>query len=234
MNKKTRSLRTIFLMSSVIIALSAGGYSASAESQWLEVRVFDKQSGRAVADASVCLGTTARPNQFGAMRADDNGVVRFEDFAQIPAPLLATVSKQGFQGRQQLLEPLHQSRVLVVKIAPGGGGPECDAPADAAQADASSGLSIARIDVSADPAAGDSGKVLIGAVASGPVNQIRISEKANFDGAPWQAYQPAVAYELSEGKGLKQIHVQVRRISEAEGARIQVVSAPKKVQYRRR
>lgn len=234
MNKKSTYFRTIFLVSSVIAVFSASVFSASAESRWLEVRVSDKQSGRAIADASVCLGTTARPNQFGAMRANADGVVRFEDLMQIPAPLLATVSKRGFQGRQQLLEPLYQSRVLVMKIAPGGGGPECDAPSDVAEADVSSGLTISRIDVSADPSAADSGKVLISTVVSGSVNQIRITEKADFYDASWQAYQPAVAFSLSEGKGLKQIQVQVRRVSEAEGARIQVVSPPKKVQYRRR
>ncbi len=234
MNNKSKYLQSILLVTSVISGYSAGLCAAVGESPWLEVRVFDKQSGRAVDGASVCLGTTARPDQFGALRANEDGVVRFEGLTQIPASLLATVSKQGFQGRQQLVEPLYQSRVLVVKIAAGGGGPDCEAPAEVSDADASSGLTIARIDVKTDPSAGGSGKVLIAAVASGAVNQIRISEQANFDGASWQTYQPAVPFSLSEGRGLKQIHVQVRRVSEAEGARIQVMSPIKEVQYRLR
>jgi hypothetical protein len=147
-------------------------------------------------------------------------------------PLLATVSKQGFQGRKQLLESVYQSRVLVMKIASGGGGPECHAPAEPLENTTSSGLTVDRIDISADSGAGESGNVLISVAASGSVNQIRISEQANFSGASWQPYQPAVAYTLSEGKGLKQIHIQVRRFSEAKGASIEVVSPPKKARYR--
>jgi hypothetical protein len=146
-------------------------------------------------------------------------------------PLLATVSKRGFQGRKQLLESLYQSRVLVMRIASGGGGPECDAPAEPLDNTTSSGLTVDRIDISADSATGESGNVLISAAASGPVNQIRISEQADFSGASWQAYQPAVAYTLSQGKGLKQVHVQVRRFSEVEGASIEVVSPPKKAKH---
>jgi hypothetical protein len=229
MNNKSRRLPIICLIGSALAIFSASVFSVSAEPRWLEVRVFNKQSDRAVSGAAVCLGTTAKPDQFGAARSNRNGVVRFENITQIPMPLLATVSKQGFQGREQLLEPLHQSRVVVMKIASGGGGPECNAPAEDLDTSASSGLTVERIDISADP--GESGKVLIAVAASGPVNQIRISEQADFSGASWQAYQQAVAHTLSQGKGLKLIHIQVRRVSEAEGARIEVVSPPKKAQY---
>jgi hypothetical protein len=225
MNNKSRYFWVTFLIGSVLAAFSASVFSFSSESHWLEIRVFNKQSDRAVSGAAVCLGTTARPDQFGARRSNEDGVVRFEQLGQMP------ISKQGFQGRKQLLEPLYQSRVLVMKIASGGGGPECNAPAEPLDNTTSSGLTVDRIDISADSGTGKSGNVLISVAVSGPVNQIRISEQADFAGVSWQAYQPAVAYTLSQGKGLKQIHVQVRRVSEAKGASIQVVSPPKKVQY---
>ena len=232
MNNKSRYLWIIFLTGPVLAAFSASVFSFSGESNWLEVRVFSKQSDRAVSGAAVCLGTTARPDQFGAARSNEDGVVRFENLGQKPMPLLATVSRQGFQGRKQLLEPLNQSRVLVMKIASGGGGPECNAAAEPLDNTTSSGLTVDRIDISADSATGESGNVLISVAASGPVNQIRISEQADFAGASWQAYQPAVAHTLSQGKGLKQVHVQVRRFSEVDGASIEVVSAPKKARHR--
>ena len=231
MNNKSGYFSVTFLIGSVLALFSASVFSFSDDSHWLEVRVFNKQSDRAVSGAAVCLGTTARPDQFGAGRSDEDGVVRFENLSQRPMPLLATVSKQGFQGRMQLLESLYQSRVLVMKIASGGGGPECNAPAEPLENATASGLTLDRIDISADSATGESGKVLISAAASGPVNQIRISEQADFAGASWQAYQPAVAYTLSQGKGLKHVHVQVRRFSEVEGASIEVVSPPRKAKH---
>jgi len=232
MNNKNRYFTVNFLIGLVLATFAASVFSFSDESHWLEVRVFSKQSDRAVSGAAVCLGTTARPDQFGAGRSNEDGVVRFENLSQRPVPLLATVSKQGFQGRKQLLEPLHQSRVLVLRIASGGGGPECEAALEPQDNTGSSGLTLDRIDISADSGTGESGKVLISTAASGPVNQIRISEKADFSGASWQPYQPAVAYTLSQGKGLKQVHVQVRRFSEVEGASIEVVSPPKKAGHR--
>lgn len=231
MNNKSRYFWITILTGSFLAAFSASVFSFSDQSHWLEVRVLNKQSDRAVSGAAVCLGTTARPDQFGARRSNEDGAVRFEDLSQMPVPLLATVSKQGFQGRTQLLEPLYQSRVLVMKIASGGGGPECNAPTEPLDNTSSSGLTVDRIALSADSGTGDSGNVLISVTVSGAANQIRISEQADFAGASWQVYQPEVVYALSQGKGVKQIHVQVRRVSEAKGARIEVVSPPKKAQY---
>ena len=155
MNKKSSYFWITFLTGSFLAAFSASVFSFSDESHWLEVRVFNKQSNRAVSGAAVCLGTTARPDQFGAGRSNEDGVVRFENLSQRPMPLLATVSKRGFQGRKQLLESLYQSRVLVMRIASGGGGPECDAPAEPLDNTTSSGLTVDRIDISADSATGE-------------------------------------------------------------------------------
>ena len=115
----------------------------------------------------------------------------------------------------------------------GGGGPECQAVLDEQAVEAAPGLVIEAVRVRADINAQPSG-VLISARVAGKANQIRISEQADFKAAPWQQLSDAVPFELSEGAGLKQLYVQVRRASEVQGASIEVQSAVKRVGYRRR
>lgn len=231
MNNKRNSTWSACLLGALLGVSSASAFSFSAEARWLEVHVLDKQTGNPVNQAAVCLGTTARSDQFGARRSDNDGVVRFENLSQRPVAMLATVSKAGYQGRQQLLEPLYQSRILIIKVVSGGGGPQCDAPLTPAEGDITSGLIIERITIKPDSAADGSGQVLVSVQVSGDANQIRISEQVDFSGATWQALAPAVAYTTSQGKGVKQIHVQVRRQARTRGASIEVVSRPGKTTY---
>jgi hypothetical protein len=223
--------RFLGLSASVLLAVlgSTSVQVLAAEANWLEVHLVDKQGGAPLADAAVCVGTSARPDQYGARRTDANGVVRFDDVR--PHPLVVITSKTGFQGRQQILEPLYQSRVLVVTLATGGGGPECDAPLAEKAAEAAPPLVIEAVRVRADMNAQPAG-VLVSARVAGKANQIRVSEQADFAAASWQSLSDAVPFELSEGKGLKQIYVQVRRASEVQGASIEVKSPVKKVSYR--
>ncbi|GMQ88838.1 MAG: hypothetical protein BMS9Abin09_0276 [Gammaproteobacteria bacterium] len=232
MNNKRNSTWSACVLGALLGVTSANAFSLSVEGRWIEVHVLDKQTGNAVNEAAVCLGTTARPDQFGAMRSDKDGVVRFESLSQLPVAMLATVSKSGYQGRQQLLEPQPQNRILVLKVVSGGGGPQCDAPLARAEGDVASGLTIERITIKPDAAADNSGQVQVSVQVSGEANQIRISEQADFSGAPWQALVPAVAYSTSKGKGVKQIYVQVRRQAKAKGASIEVMSQPGKTTYR--
>ena len=209
------------------VTVNAG--AAQLQSNWLEVHLFDKQGGQPLADVAVCLGTRARLDQFGAKRSDSQGVVRFEDIR--PHSLVVTASGRGYQGRQQLLEPLYQSHVLVVKLATGGGGPVCDAPSGAS-AESAASLTVDAVRVRSDINAQAPNGVLVSARVSGPANQIRISEQADFKGAGWLSYEPSVPVTLSAGKGVKQLYIQVRRVSEVQGASIEVVSPVKTVQYR--
>ena len=227
-----RQFPWLILLGTLLGVFPASVFSVAGGPHWLEVHVFSKQTGDAVRDAAVCLGTTARPDQFGARRSDARGVVRFEDLRRLP--LLVTVSKRGFQGRKQLLEPLYQNRVLVLKLASGGGGPECVAPIESAGVDTASGLSIDSVTITADPASGGANKVLVSVSVSGPANQIRISEQPDFAGASWQEFQTAVPYTIGPGKGLRHIYVQVRRFAQLQGASIEVVSATEKADYRLR
>jgi hypothetical protein len=232
-NQRQQYFWMIFVLGLLLGGFSGTAAALSGELHWLEVHVLDKQSGDAVSGAAVCLGTTARPDQFGAVRTDERGVVRFNEL--LPNPLLLTVSRLGYQGQKQLLEPIYQNRVLVMKVASGGGGPHCDAPAGPVTKGAvSTALVIERVTVEADSTAGDSGNVLVSVSVSGQANQMRVSEQADFSGASWQNFRPSVAHTLSEGKGLKQIYVQVRRVAEVKGASIEVLSPTEKVQYRLR
>ncbi|UCE77400.1 MAG: carboxypeptidase regulatory-like domain-containing protein [Gammaproteobacteria bacterium] len=212
---------TVFCLAQVSVA---AGFGAN----WLEVRVLDKQNGSAVAEAAVCVGTSANPHQFGARRSDASGAVRFEDL--LSDSLVVTVSKKGYQGREQRVESLNQARVVVLKLAPGGGGPHCDAPAALAPVDVSSGLAIDGVSIRKDP--GGSGRILVSVRASGPANQVRISEQPDFGGSDWQQLEQPVPYELTDAEGVRQIYVQVRRHVESQGASIEVISPVERVQYR--
>lgn len=214
------------LMNSVVTPALA----VSPEPSRLEVQLLNRQDGKPVANAAVCLGTSARMDQFGARRSDARGVASFEDVGAYP--LVLTVSGQGYQGSRRTLEPLYESRLLVVKLATGGGGPVCDAPAQNAADVASAPLSLDTVRIRDDINAAPAG-VLVATRVSGSVNEIRISEQANFGDADWQPYQPAVPFTLSAGDGVKQLYVQVRRVAQAQGASIEVVSPVKKVTYRR-
>lgn len=229
MNKPHSGYRLALLGAVLTGFVSATSWAAQLQSNWLEVQLFDKQDGKPLADAAVCLGTQARLDQFGAKRTDSRGVVRFEGVR--PHPLVVTVSGRGYQGRQQLLEPLYQSRVLVLKLVTGGGGAVCDAPL-AASGESAPSLTVDAVRIRADINAQVPAGVLVSARVSGPANQIRISEQADFKGAQWQPYAPSVPFTLSAGSGLKQLYVQVRRVSEVQGASIEVISPAKEVRYR--
>ena len=83
MNNKIRHRPVIYLIGTALAVVSASVFSVAAEPNWLEVRVFDKHSERAVSNAAVCLGTTAKPDQFGAERSNADGVVRFENLGHL-------------------------------------------------------------------------------------------------------------------------------------------------------
>ncbi len=202
---------------------------ALAQEPWLEVHVLNRHDGRPVNDAAVCLGTGARGDQFGARRSDARGVVRFSDLSA--NPLAVTVSAAGYQGRRQALQPLYDNRVLVVKLVTGGGGPSCGAPPSAA-AESAPGLRLEAVRIR-HSAGASLASVLVSARASGPVNQIRISEQRDFADADWQDYKPSVPYTLSAGEGAKRLYVQVRRVAQVQGASIQIQSPVRQVVYAR-
>lgn len=218
----------IFVLKALVLGLPLVGVSVAYGAGSLEVRVLDKQSGVAIENAAVCVGTGANPHQFGVRRTDHSGAAGFNDL--LSDSLVVTVSKQGYQGREQRIESLKQARVLVLKVVAGGGGPHCDAPAVSAPEDVSSGLTIDAVSIRKDP--GGSARILVSVRASGPANQVRISEQASFSGSQWRELQQPLSYELTAGEGVRHIYVQVRRYVESQGASIEVISPVERVRYR--
>ncbi|MCO6414366.1 MAG: carboxypeptidase regulatory-like domain-containing protein [Thiogranum sp.] len=218
-------LLCVLLLTGAPVAVWSAGAPRS-----LEVHVLNRQSGEVIAGAAVCVGTAAKLDQFGARRTNSDGIARFEDIP--PNALLITASKRGVQGAQQFLEPVAQNRVVIVKVASGGGGPECNAPAAEPMATSGAGLKIERVTVSDAPAGGSAG-VLLSLKVSGKANEVRASETSDFAGADWQAFRSPLPFTVSPGKGEKQLYVQVRHHVQAEGAVIEVVSPVERVRYRR-
>ena len=216
---------------SLSLGISMPAWSAGYGSNWLEVRVVDKQSGSPIAQAAVCLGTSARPDQFGARRAAVDGVVRFDD---LPVnSMVLTASRQGYQGKQQGVEPLSGNRVIVLNLAPGGGGSVCEAVESVDEPETDGDLAITNVRVTADTESSSDGQVLVAVRVSGEANQIRVAESANFADAVWQDLKPQNRFALGQGKGVTRLYVQVRRQVKARGASIEVLSQVKSVPYRR-
>lgn len=213
-----------------LLAIPSTGYSFNNEKHWLEVRVIDSQTATPVSDASVCLGTSARPDQFGSRRTDREGIVRFQDL--LPNPLVLSVSRNGFRGQQRAVGPAYDSRIVVLKLASGGGGPECHAlPLQERAAPApASGISIQRLTVDRADAGSDSAGVIVGVSVSGKANQVRIGERADFHDSEWQELQGPVAFTLSDAD-VRQLYVQVRRVLEAEGVSIEEVSPVERIRF---
>jgi len=206
-------------------------WSVAYGSNWLEVRVIDKQSGSPVGQAAVCLGTSARSDQFGAHRAAADGVVRFEDLPVNSMTL--TASRRGYQGKQQRVGPLLGNRVIVLSLAQGGGGPVCTAiAATEEQPPATEQVQITSVRVVADKTSSSAARVIVIIGASGEADQVRIAESADFAGVGWKDLKPKNGYTLSPGKGLKQLYIQVRHSVRTKGASIEALSPVKSVLYR--
>ncbi len=218
------------LVLAVLLAVPATGYAYSNEEHWLEVHVIDRQTAQPLRDASVCLGTSARPDQFGSRRTDHKGIVRFQDL--LPNPLVLSVSRKGFRSQQRAVEPMYQSRIMVLKLASGGGGPECHAlPLQKPVPLAASGITIRHATVRRDDTASSAREVIIDVTVNGKAGQIRIGERADLSGSEWQDLQGRTPYTLS-GDHVTRLYVQVRRKLEAEGATIEEVSPVRQVQFR--
>lgn len=220
---------TYLLLAAISIALPTTAVALDYGSSNLSIQVLDKGSGKAVGNAAVCLGTSANSKQFGVERTGADGMARFGEL--LPDSLLVTVSKPGFKGSEQVLEPVSTNRVFMLKITSGGGGPVCSAPPVRANQSESGGLNIRHIAVDKTISTGAAGQVLVSVTVQGTANQVRISEVADFSGADWRALQFPIPYQLSEGGGPKDIYVQVRRYAHMEGANIEVASPVRRVKY---
>ncbi len=188
----------------------------------VDVRVISTAHDTPMANASVCLGTPAVPNQFGAHRTGPEGQVAFQD---VPAtPLLLTVSKPQHKGERRLLSANQYDRSVSISLRRGGGGPTCSAPVSEELASMGTGLRIANCKINRGAASTSSRIVTLDCAVVGVPAQYRASEIRDFRNVDWRPYELPVRVELTPGQGKKTVYYQVRRSSEASGASLQMVS----------
>ena len=210
-----KTIPSVFLLSLVLLLPLA----ASAAD--IRVRVFERGDQTPLVNAAVCLGTSARIDQFGAHMTDNEGYVSFTDVPR--APLLLTVSRAGYMAAQEALVTSTTNRMLVMSLSTGGGGTPCPMGNSVSRV-YSGGLSVSRFlldngkAVTADPT------VTLNNQVNSQATQYRASERADFSGASWQEYTVAPAFQLSPGPGKKVVYFQVRRHATAGDANIETLS----------
>jgi hypothetical protein len=205
-----------FLAASMLLFAAAGVPAAD-----LRVRVFERGGNVPLAGAAVCLGTSARLDQFGATRTDTDGYAVFES---VPgAQLLVTASKAGFMTEQESLVTSNTSRMLVLSLSAGGGGARCltEEPEPSRSA---AGLRIDRFVINSGAAVTTSRDVNLDGMISGAPTQYRASEQADFGDAEWLDFKDSPGFTLSPGAGKKTVYYQVRRHSTLNGAVLETVA----------
>jgi hypothetical protein len=206
---------SVFLLSSVLLL------PLTASAADIRVRVFERGDQTPLVKAAVCLGTSARIDQFGARMTDDEGYVSFTDVPR--APLLITVSRAGYRAAQEALVTSTTNRMLVMSLSTGGGGTPC--PLDNSVARVySGGLSVSRFSLNNGKAVTADRTVTLNNQASSQATQYRASERADFSAASWQEYTVAPTFQLSPGPGKKLVYFQVRRHATAGDANIETLS----------
>jgi hypothetical protein len=206
----------VIILSSMLLTMSL---TVSAVD--IKVRVFDRGSKSPLGNAAVCLGTSARIDQFGAFKTDDEGFVSFSNVPQ--APLLITVSRPSYMAEQQTLVTSASDRMLVMSLSNGGGGTPCPL-ADTASSEAGGGPGIYRFALDNGNSVTADRTVTLNNHTNSKVTQYRASERSDFSGASWQDYAPAPVFQLSPNAGRKVVYFQVRRYASAGSANIESLS----------
>ena len=187
----------------------------------IRVRVFDRGNKVPLTSAAVCLGTSARIDQFGAHVTDAEGYVSFSSVPR--APLVITVSRQGYRAEQETLVTSSTNRMLVMSLSAGGGGTPCPLGDSAAKVYTSS-LGVIRFALNNGKSVTAGNRVTLNNKTNGQPTQYRASERADFQGSNWQNYTTAPIFELSPGAGRKVVYFQVRRHAATGGANIETLS----------
>ena len=187
----------------------------------IRVRVFERGEQMPLVNAAVCLGTSARIDQFGARMTDAEGYVSFTDVPR--APLLITVSRTGYMATQESLVISTANRMLVMSLSTGGGGTPCPLGNSVSRV-YSGGLSVSRFSLNNGKAVTAARTVTLNNQVSSQATQYRASERADFSAASWQEYTTAPAFQLSPDPGKKVVYFQVRRHASAGDANIETLS----------
>lgn len=210
---------TRILFALTVSLMTCVSFSAGAAD--LRVRVFERGGNVPLEGVSVCLGTQARLDQFGASRTDDEGYAVFSELPQ--AQIIVTASRDGYKSEQESLVTSNLNRLLVLSLSAGGGGVDCRIDSASVELSAA-GLAVRRFTINKGQKVTDSRTVSLHNSVTGTATQYRASERRDMQGAEWQYYSAAPEFTLSEGTGLKRVYLQVRRHSTVNGATLETVS----------
>ncbi len=187
----------------------------------VQVQVSEREGSAPLIGAAVCLGTSARIDQFGARLTDQNGFAVFTDVPR--TTLLITASGSGYKAEQETMVTSTSNRILVMSLPAGGGGVQCPLGKESS-VKASSGLSVSRFAMNNGAASAATVQVALDNVIQGQPTQYRASERADFKGAEWQDYNKAPVFNLTAGAGKKTVYFQVRRHATLNGAKLETLS----------
>jgi len=211
-------------MRSYLFLLLAGFFlvmSSSAFSAQLTVRIFERGGKAPLQDVAVCLGTSARLNQFGAGLTDAEGYTMFSGIPR--TSLVVTVSRQGYMSEQEHMTGSDENRMLVLSLPTGGGGVECLLDQDEVEIAADT-LDIESFQLNNGAAVAREASITLNNKLSGNATQYRASERPDFHGSEWVAYDERPRFQLSAGRGSKTVYFQVRRYARMSGADIEARS----------
>jgi hypothetical protein len=206
---------SVFLLSLLLTV------SLTASAADIRVRVFERGDQVPLVNAAVCLGTSARLDQFGTHMTDDEGYVSFTDIPR--AALLLTVSHPGYMAEQETLVTSTGNRTLMMSLSTGGGGTPCPLSNSASRV-YDGGLSVSRFALNNGKAVTANRTVTLNNQTNSQATQYRASERADFSASSWQDYATAPAFQLSPGPGIKLVYFQVRRHAAACGSNIETLS----------
>jgi hypothetical protein len=198
--------------------------STSASAAELTVRIFERGGKEPLQGVAVCLGTSARLNQFGARFTDAEGYVVFPGVPR--APLVVTASRSGYMSGQEQMKGSAENRMLVLSLPTGGGGVECS-PGQSEAVPTATGLEIESFLLNKGASVTRDASVTLDNKSSGHATEYRASERPDFQGAKWLAYDKMPRFQLSAGRGNKTVYFQVRRYARANGADIETLSSVK-------
>jgi len=207
--------------SSVMILPVLLMWSLATSAAEIRVRVFERGDQVPLANAAVCLGTSARLDQFGARMTDAEGYVSFTNVPR--AALLITVSRDGYKAEQETLVTSTANRMLMMSLSTGGGGTPCPL-SDAVAKVYDGGLNVSGFVLNRGKTETADRTVTLSHRVNDQPTQYRASERADFQAADWQEYASTPAFQLSTGPGKKVVYFQVRRHATVGDAVIETIS----------
>jgi len=124
---------------------------------------------------------------------------------------------------QEHMTGSNENRMLVLSLPTGGGGVECLLDQDEVKITGDT-LGIEFFQMNNGAAVTRNASVTLDNKLSGNATQYRASERPDFQGAEWLAFEKQPRFLLSAGRGNKTVYFQVRRYARMNGADIEARS----------